>query len=119
MVRALRERLPHAALDAFGGPRMAEAGATVLFPMEGFAAFGLVGNHRENSRALPAAARVERAFARNGYDLVILIDYPVSICMWRGGSRAGIPVLYYIAPQLWAGDRNAPSGSPRRATGSR
>ena len=103
VVRALRERLPHAALDAFGGPRMAEAGATVLFPMEGFAAFGLV----EVIEKIPAhyllLRRVERAFARNGYDLVILIDYPgFHLHVAEAARRAGIPVLYYIAPQLWA-----------------
>ena len=103
VVRALRERLPHAALDAFGGPRMAEAGATVLFPMEGFAAFGLV----EILEKIPAhyllLRRMERAFARNGYDLVILIDYPgFHLHVAEAAHRAGIPVLYYIAPQLWA-----------------
>ena len=103
VVRALRERLPHAALDAFGGPRMAEAGATVLFPMEGFAAFGIV----EVIEKVPAhyllLRRMERAFARNGYDLVILIDYPgFHLHVAEAARRAGIPVLYYIAPQLWA-----------------
>jgi lipid-A-disaccharide synthase len=103
VVRALRERLPHAALDAFGGPRMAEAGATVLFPMEGFAAFGLV----EIIEKIPAhyllLRRMERVFARNGYDLVILIDYPgFHLHVAEAARRAGIPVLYYIAPQLWA-----------------
>ena len=103
VVRALRERLPHAALDAFGGPRMAEAGATVLFPMEGFAAFGIV----EVIEKIPAhyllLRRMERAFARNGYDLVILIDYPgFHLHVAEAAHRAGIPVLYYIAPQLWA-----------------
>ena len=103
VIRALRQRLPHAALDAFGGPRMAEAGATVLFPMEGFAAFGLV----EIIEKIPAhyllLRRLERAFARNGYDLVILIDYPgFHLHVAEAARRAGIPVLYYIAPQLWA-----------------
>jgi len=103
VVRALRERLPHAALDAFGGPRMAEAGARVLFPMEGFAAFGIV----EIIEKVPAhyllLRRMEREFARNGYDLVILIDYPgFHLHVAEAARRAGIPVLYYIAPQLWA-----------------
>jgi lipid-A-disaccharide synthase len=103
VVRALRERLPHAVLDAFGGPRMAEAGARVLFPMEGFAAFGIV----EIIEKVPAhyllLRRMEREFARNGYDLVILIDYPgFHLHVAEAARRAGIPVLYYIAPQLWA-----------------
>ena len=39
---ALRQRYPDAIIEALGGPRMAEAGATIRYPMEGLAAFGLV-----------------------------------------------------------------------------
>jgi lipid-A-disaccharide synthase len=103
VVRALRQRLPHAALDAFGGPRMAEAGATVLFPMEGFAAFGIVEIIEKVPAHYRLLRRMERAFARSGYDLVILIDYPgFHLYVAEAARRAGIPVLYYIAPQLWA-----------------
>ena len=42
VVRALRLRYPGAVIDALGGPRMAEAGAAIRYPMEGLAAFGLV-----------------------------------------------------------------------------
>lgn len=103
VVGALRQRLPSAALDAFGGPRMAAAGANIVFPMEGFAAFGLVevlGKILPHYRLL---RRMERAFAGAAYDLVILIDYPgFHLYVAEAARRAGIPVLYYIAPQLWA-----------------
>lgn len=103
VVRALRQRLPHAALDAFGGPRMAEAGATVLFPMEGFAAFGIVEVIEKIPAHFGLLRRMEREFARSDYDLVILIDYPgFHLYVAEAARRAGIPVLYYIAPQLWA-----------------
>lgn len=103
VVRALRQRMPSAALDAFGGPRMAEAGANVRFSMEGFAAFGIV----EILEKVPAHFRLlrglQRDFARSAYDLVILIDYPgFHLHVAEAAHRAGIPVLYYIAPQLWA-----------------
>jgi len=35
VVRALRLRYPEAVIDALGGPRMAEAGATIRYSMEG------------------------------------------------------------------------------------
>ena len=60
VVRALRLRYPGAVIDALGGPRMAEAGATIRYPMEGLAAFGLVevvtklAAHLRLLRALPA-----------------------------------------------------------------
>lgn len=103
VVRALKERMPLAALDAFGGPRMAEAGANVTFPMAGFAAFGLVEVVEKVPAHYQLLRSMEREFARVGYDLVILIDYPgFHLYVAEAARRAGIPVLYYIAPQLWA-----------------
>ncbi len=103
VVRALRRRMPAAALDAFGGPRMAEAGANVRFSMEGFAAFGMVEIVEKVPAHYRLLRRMERAFAGSGYDLVILIDYPgFHLHVAEAARRAGIPVLYYIAPQLWA-----------------
>jgi lipid-A-disaccharide synthase len=103
VTRALRERLPTATLEAFGGPRMAAAGAHVLQPMERMAAMGAV----EIIAKLPAHVRLlrqlRRAFDAQAYDLAILIDYPgFHLRVAEAARRAGIPVLYYIAPQLWA-----------------
>ncbi len=103
VVRALRVRYPDAQIDALGGPRMAEAGATVRYPMEGLAAFGIVevvsklGAHWRLLRALRDDFRAGR------YDLVILIDYPgFHLRVAEAARGAGTKVLYYIAPQLWA-----------------
>jgi len=103
VVLALRARHPDAIIEALGGPRMAAAGATIRYPMEGLAAFGLVevvtklGAHVRLLRALRADFRAHR------YDLVILIDYPgFHVRVAEAAREAGTKVLYYIAPQLWA-----------------
>jgi lipid-A-disaccharide synthase len=103
VVRALRARYPDSVIEALGGPLMAAAGATIRYPMEGLAAFGLVevvtklGAHLRLLRALRADFRAGR------YDLVIVIDYPgFHVRVAEAARRAGTKVLYYIAPQLWA-----------------
>ena len=103
VVRALRARHPEAVIEALGGPRMAAAGATIRYPMEGLAAFGLVevvtklGAHLRLLRALKVDFRAGR------YDLAILIDYPgFHVRVAEAARAAGTKVLYYIAPQLWA-----------------
>jgi lipid-A-disaccharide synthase len=103
VIQALRVRHPDALIEALGGPRMAAAGASIRYPMEGLAAFGLVevvtklGAHLRLLRALRADFRAHR------YDLVILIDYPgFHIRVAEAARAAGTKVLYYIAPQLWA-----------------
>jgi lipid-A-disaccharide synthase len=103
VVRGLRDRYPHAVIEAVGGPRMAEAGAAVRYPMEGLAAFGIV----EVATKLGAHWRLLKAlrqdFRGGRYDLVILIDYPgFHLRVAEAARRAGTKVLYYIAPQLWA-----------------
>jgi lipid-A-disaccharide synthase len=103
VIQALRVRHPDALIEALGGPRMAAAGASIRYPMEGLAAFGLVevvtklGAHLRLLRALRADFRAHR------YDLVILIDYPgFHVRVAEAAREAGTKVLYYIAPQLWA-----------------
>jgi lipid-A-disaccharide synthase len=103
VVGALRARHPDAVIEALGGPRMAAAGATIRYPMEGLAAFGLV----EVITKLRAHVRLLRAlradFRAGRYDLVILIDYPgFHVRVAEAARQAGTKVLYYIAPQLWA-----------------
>ncbi len=103
VVLALQARHPDAVIEALGGPRMAAAGATIRYPMEGLAAFGLV----EVVTKLRAHVRLLRAlradFRAHRYDLVILIDYPgFHVRVAEAAREAGTKVLYYIAPQLWA-----------------
>jgi lipid-A-disaccharide synthase len=103
VVEALRARHPDAVIEALGGPRMAAAGATIRYPMEGLAAFGLV----EVVTKLRAHVRLLRAlradFRAGRYDLVIVIDYPgFHVRVAEAARQAGTKVLYYIAPQLWA-----------------
>lgn len=100
---ALRRRLPQATLEAFGGPRLEAAGARVLDRMERFSVVGFV----EALAKIPAHyrlhGRVRAQLRAHRYDLVILVDYPgYHLRLATTAAAAGVPVLYYIAPQLWA-----------------
>jgi len=100
---ALQRRLPGVELEAFGGPLLERAGAKVLDRMESFSVVGFV----EALAKIPAhyrlLGRVRTAFRAKRYDLVILVDYPgYHLRAAAAAAKAGIPVLYYIAPQMWA-----------------
>ena len=103
VVAALRSRFPALPLEGCGGPRMAAAGLRIhtaidrLSTMGFVEAAGAVPRHWLLLRRLVAAAREGR------YRLALLIDYPgFHLRLGQALRRAGIPVLYYIAPQLWA-----------------
>jgi lipid-A-disaccharide synthase len=97
-LRALRPDLP---LVGMGGERMAAAGVTLFERADGVVGFVEVLKH------LPAHLRLLRrvtSMLRSGrVGLVILIDYPgFNLRVAQAAHAAGVPVLYYITPQVWA-----------------
>jgi lipid-A-disaccharide synthase len=103
VVTAIRQRWPDASIEAVGGPRLAEAGANVRWSATELAAMGFI----EVVASLPAHLRLLRTlrhgFRSRAWDLVIVVDYPgFHLRVAEAARKAGIPVLWYIAPQLWA-----------------
>ncbi len=100
---ALRRRLPGVELEALGGPLLERAGVRVLDRMESYSVVGFV----EALAKIPAhyrlLNRIKKWFQEKRYDLVILVDYPgYHLRAAAAAAAAAIPVLYYIAPQMWA-----------------
>lgn len=103
LVESLRDRFPGAQITGFGGPRMAAAGAELHWRMEGFTALGLVEVLGKIPRHWGLLRRMRRLFNAKAIDLVIVVDYPgFHLRVAEAAKAAGIPVLYYVAPQLWA-----------------
>lgn len=103
LARALRARLPGARLLGLGGSRMAAEGVELLARVEELAVMGFVEVLRHLPFFLDLKRRVFSALEREGVDLVIPIDYPgFNLRLARRARERGIPVLYYIAPQVWA-----------------
>ena len=103
VVRELLRQWPEARVEALGGPEVRAAGAAVRWRMEDYSAFGLA----EVLGAIPRHARLlaewTRAFEARAWDRVVLVDYPgFHLRAAEAARRAGVPVLYYVAPQLWA-----------------
>lgn len=103
LVTALRRADPGIMVDAIGGPALRAAGAKILVDSVRLGAMGLTeaaGSVGVHLRAYRLAARRLRA---GTYGLAVLVDYPgFHLALAGAARRAGIPVLYYIAPQLWA-----------------
>ena len=103
VVRALRQRFPHAVIEATGGPRIAAAGAVIRHSIAACGAMGIAEVIHTIPRHMAMLADLEQRFRQGSYDAVVLVDYPgFHLKVAQAAARAGIPVLYYIAPQLWA-----------------
>lgn len=103
LARALRERFPAARLVGLGGARMRAEGVETLAGLEELAVMGFVEVLRHLPFFIELRKRVFAALERERVDLVIPIDYPgFNLRLARHAKASGIPVLYYIAPQVWA-----------------
>ncbi len=103
LIEALRARLPEAEFVGFGGPRMSEAGAKLLYPLVNLAIMWFLNVFLNIVTFIRLICRADRYFRDQKPDAVVLIDYP-GLHWWiakRAKARA-IPVIYYVPPQLWA-----------------
>ena len=103
LVHALRRRVPDLDVVGIGGPRLRAAGMRVLADTEHIATMGLVETFGTLGRLLRTYRRLVRALDEERPRLVVLIDYPeFNLRLARQAKRRGIPVFYFIAPQVWA-----------------
>ena len=105
LAHALRQRpeLEGVALEGVAGPLMREAGVTALVPMEQLAVVGIVEVLAHLPAILSARSVLQKKLRDKDTRLVIPIDYPgFNLPLAAYAHRLRVPVLYYIAPQVWA-----------------
>ncbi len=103
VVAALKARYPEIDVFGVGGERMERAGCALVYHIERFSVMGLTEVVRHLPFIRRALRRLDGLLASRRPDLVILIDYPdFNLRLARRARRRGIPVLYYISPQVWA-----------------
>ena len=103
LAEALRAREPGLDVFGFGGPACRAAGVRLVGDYTGLAVTGLT----EVVRVLPATFAMLRhlaeAAADTRPDALVLVDYPdFNFQLMKRLAPRGIPVVYYVTPQLWA-----------------
>jgi lipid-A-disaccharide synthase len=103
LVSELRAREPGIEIRGLGGDRFAQAGGTLLAHYRGLSATGLVEPLRVVPRALALIRQLTQAARTWRPDVFVPIDFPdVNFRLMAAMKRLGVPVAYYIGPQLWA-----------------
>lgn len=103
VAHALLAQQPELHLLGVGGRRMREAGVEILFDIGDLAVVGAV-EALHSVRTLWTVYRglLERV-KRQPVEAVLLIDFPgFNLKLANAMTQRGFPVLYYIAPQIWA-----------------
>jgi len=103
LIEALRQLTPSSTFFGMGGDKMRASGAELLVNANEVAVVGLA----EVVTHLPAIRRRFRHLvaeaARRKPDAAILIDFPdFNLRLARELHRLGIPVFYFVSPQIWA-----------------
>jgi lipid-A-disaccharide synthase len=100
---ALRRVRPELSLIAVGGRRLAEQGVELIHRDNQLGVMGFLEVLRHVPRHFALLRTIRSMLERREIALVILIDYPgFNMKVAAAAKRAGVPVLYYVTPQVWA-----------------
>ncbi|MBT0665551.1 lipid-A-disaccharide synthase [Geobacter pelophilus] len=103
LVEEARRINPGLSFFGMGGQRMREAGVDILVDAADMAVVGLIEVIAHFGVIRRAYATLRNILREDPPQLLILIDYPdFNLLLARVAKKAGVKVLYYISPQVWA-----------------
>lgn len=103
VMRELRRARPDVQVFGVGGKHMRAEGLDCLTPAEDMAVAGLTEVLLALPRLLGIARRLMSAARARKPQVAVLIDHPdFNLRLAAKLRRLGIPVVYYISPQVWA-----------------
>ena len=103
LIPALRRLAPDAEFFGLGGQRMETLGFRRIVRAEDVAVMGITEVIRHMPQIYREYRRLKAAIKAERPDAAILIDFPdVNLSLAKHLKRAGVPVIYFVSPQLWA-----------------
>ena len=103
LIKEMKQRQTDLKCCGYGGPLMEEAGCDLHYPLTNLAVMGIWAVIPLLKQFCRLVFRAGRYFKEHRPDAVVLVDFP-GFNWWiaRKAKAAGIPVFYYMPPQLWA-----------------
>jgi len=103
LIRAYLELRPQDRFFGLGGPEMAASGTDILYSLEELNIVGIFEALRSWRRVRQLLVSLRNEALRRKAKAAVLIDSPdFNLRLARMLRAAGIPVLYYISPTIWA-----------------
>jgi lipid-A-disaccharide synthase len=103
LVEAMFKHNPELVFSGIGGQELAAAGVHMLYDASKLAVVGLTEVISHLGDILAARKALIEQMKRVNPSLLILIDYPdFNLLLAAKAKKLGIPVFYYISPQVWA-----------------
>lgn len=103
VARALRRLEPSVELVAMGSDELAAAGAELVVDSSELAVVGLTEVLGSLGALLAARRTLREEIDRRPPSVVVPVDYPdFNLRIARHARRRGVPVAYFVSPQVWA-----------------
>jgi lipid-A-disaccharide synthase len=103
LMEAIQKIDPGIEFIGLGGEALARQGMRLLYHHRALSVVGITEVLVKLRTILQALRGLKRALPLEKPDLAILIDFPdFNLRLARSVYRQGIPILYYISPQVWA-----------------
>ena len=103
LLEALRKRAHDLDVFGLGGRELERVGFRPVVAQSEIAIAGLTEVLARAPRVLGAYARLRRALSEAPPALAVFVDSPdLNLPLASVAKRHGVPVLYYVAPQVWA-----------------
>jgi lipid-A-disaccharide synthase len=103
LAHALRRLRPDVDLLGMGGDEMAASGVRLVQHLSDVSVVGIVEVLRHLPAIRRAMARLVETVERERPDLVVPVDFPdFNLRLASRVRRAGVPVVYFVSPSVWA-----------------
>ena len=94
---------PNIKFDAFGQNQIKNTNAKIIYDTEKISVIGIIEVITNYKEILYALKTAKDYIKKNKPDLIVLVDYiEFNLKIAKFAKKIGIPVLFYIAPQVWA-----------------
>lgn len=99
----LKRIMPDADLFGMGGADMRKSGVRIIYDIENLGIIGVVEVIRHIPLFFRLRSMLKEAMIKEEPDVLVCVDYPgFNMKLAHVAKELGIPVIYYIAPTIWA-----------------
>src|SRR6202012_2200800 len=107
LIAELKQHLPAATFTGLGGSEMRAEGQQQTVRAEDVAVMGITEILLHIPHIVASYRKLVRSIKRNKPAVAVLIDFPdVNFRLAKHLHAAGVPVIWFVSPQLWAWKRS-------------
>ncbi|MDP8217911.1 MAG: lipid-A-disaccharide synthase [Candidatus Theseobacter exili] len=107
LIMAMKRIDPDVSFRGIGGEQMLQAGAVIDEDITGIAVVGFFEVLKKYPKFKRVFNRLVAMLKQNRPDVLMLVDFPgFNLRIAKVAKKLGIPVVYYISPQVWAWGRH-------------